>query len=176
MTSVLRFDDVAKTYDVGSVLTGSRSHLRALDGVSFTVEPGETLGLVGESGSGKSTIARIAAGLLQPTSGRATFLGQAIDHGSHRQRLALRVQLGFVFQNPYESLNPRQRIAELLELPFRIHLRLSGAERRRHVHDLLDRVGLSPAGISGASCRTSFPAVSGSGSRLHGQSRCGRGC
>jgi len=145
MTSILRFNVVAKEYDVGSVFEGNRAVLRALDGVSFSIEPGETVGLVGESGSGKSTIARIATGLLRPTSGSVTLLGHRIDTLSDRRLRTQRAGLGFVFQNPYESLNPRHRISEILELPFLVHQRLSAAERNKQVNDLLDRVGLSPA-------------------------------
>jgi oligopeptide/dipeptide ABC transporter ATP-binding protein len=145
MTSILRFDDVVKKYDVGSVFDGNRAVLRALDGVSFTIEPGETVGLVGESGSGKSTIAHIATGLLRPTSGRVTLLGQRIDALSDRRLRPQRAELGFIFQDPYASLNPRQRIADILALPFRIQQHLSPAERKEKVSDLLERVGLSPA-------------------------------
>jgi oligopeptide/dipeptide ABC transporter ATP-binding protein len=132
VSSVLAFDDVTKTY-------GGHA---ALDGVSFHMEDGETLGLVGESGSGKSTIARIAAGLLPPSSGRVTLLGQRIDQHFNRR---LRAQLGLVFQNPYESLNPRQRIETILRLPLRVHTTYLAAEQKQAIHYLLDRVGLSPA-------------------------------
>lgn len=104
------------------------------------------MGLVGESGSGKSTIARIATGLLHPASGRVTLLGQRIDTLTDRALRARKVDLGFVFQDPYASLNPRQRIGDILQLPFRVHQRLSAAERGRTVDELLERVGLSPAG------------------------------
>jgi len=145
MTSVLRFGEVAKEYAVGSVFDGSRTVLRALDRVSFSIEPGETVGLVGESGSGKSTIARIATGLLQPTSGSVTLLEQRIDNLADRQLRARRAELGFVFQDPYASLNPLHRVGDILELPFRVHQTLLPQERKQKVEKLLDRVGLAPA-------------------------------
>jgi oligopeptide/dipeptide ABC transporter ATP-binding protein len=145
MTSILRFDHITKEYDVGSIFDGSRTILRALDSISFVIEPGETVGLVGESGSGKSTIARIATGLLQPTSGSIALLQRRIDNVGDSQLRAGRAELGFVFQDPYASLNPRQRIGEIIELPFRVHRRLSPADRKKKVDQLLERVGLAPA-------------------------------
>lgn len=145
MTNVLQFESVTKEYEVGSSFEGNRAIFRALDGVSFAVEPGETVGLVGESGSGKSTIARIATGLLHATSGSVALLGHRIDGLPDRRLRDQRVELGFVFQNPYESLNPRQRIADIVALPLRIHRRLTAAEQRKQVLDLLERVGLAPA-------------------------------
>jgi peptide/nickel transport system ATP-binding protein len=145
VTAVLSFDGVSKEYAVGSVFDGSRSVLRALDKVSFRIEPGETVGLVGESGSGKSTLARIATGLLQRTSGAVTLFGQPIRSLGDATLQARRAELGFVFQDPYASLNPRHRIGDILKLPFRVHTRQSAAEVHRKVCDLLDRVGLSPA-------------------------------
>src|SRR2546423_6012180 len=80
MTQILGFEQITKDYDVGSIFDGTWAVLRAVDNVSFSIEPGETVGLVGESGSGKSTIAKIATGLLQPTSGNITLLEQRIDN------------------------------------------------------------------------------------------------
>jgi oligopeptide/dipeptide ABC transporter ATP-binding protein len=145
MTSMLRFEAVAKEYGVGSIFDGSRAVLRAVDDVSFSIAPGETVGLVGESGSGKSTIARIATGLLRPTSGRVTLMERQIDNLRDRELRAGRADLGFVFQDPHASLNPRQPIADIIDLPFRVHQRLSAADRRTKVNELLDRVGLAPA-------------------------------
>jgi oligopeptide/dipeptide ABC transporter ATP-binding protein len=144
MTSVLRFDQVTKDYSVGSVFDGTRSTLRAVDHVSFSIGPGETVGLVGESGSGKSTIARLATGLLQPSSGSVTLLDRRIDNMREAQLRTARAELGFVFQDPHASLNPRQPIGDILELPFRVHQRPSPIERKRRVRELLERVGLTP--------------------------------
>ena len=145
MSAILRFEGVTKEYAVGSVFDGSRTTLRALDQVSFAIGPGETVGLVGESGSGKSTIARIATGLLRPSAGQVTLLGDALDGLSAAALRDRRAELGFVFQDPYASLNPRQRIGDILALPFRVHRRLNAAERQARILDLLERVGLTPA-------------------------------
>lgn len=146
MSAVLRFEGVGKTYDSGSALTGGRRRFHALSVISFALDPGETVGLVGESGSGKSTIARIACGLIPPTSGSVSLLGQdlaAVSRGGLRD---LRAGLGFVFQDPYASLNPHMTIAQILELPFRVRGGFARAEIRARVTDLLERVGLGVAG------------------------------
>jgi peptide/nickel transport system ATP-binding protein len=142
--TIIRFESVGKDYDVGSVLEGTRSVLHALVEVSFDLEAGQTLGLVGESGSGKSTIARIATGLLKPTRGGVTVLGQRIESMSEGQLRPIRRRLGFVFQDPYASLNPRQRISTILELPFQLAGGRSKREIAGEVLRLLDRVGLTP--------------------------------
>ncbi len=143
--NVLEFHDVRKEYEVGSLLSGTRSSFRALDGVSFAVGAGETVGLVGESGSGKSTIARIATGLVKPSGGEVRTLGEPLAHLTGSRLRDLRGELGFVFQDPYASLNPRHRIQETLALPFRLHRRLAGAELLGEISRVLKRVGLSPA-------------------------------
>jgi peptide/nickel transport system ATP-binding protein len=142
--TVIRFESVDKDYAVGSVFEGTRGVLHALVDVSFELGAGRSLGLVGESGSGKSTIARIAAGLLKPTRGGVTVLGQRIEAMSEGQLRPIRRRLGFVFQDPYASLNPRQRVSAVLELPFRLAGGRSGGEIRNQVLGLLDRVGLTP--------------------------------
>lgn len=149
MTGVLRFESVTKDYATGALFQRAHGILRALDNVSFNIGREETVGLIGESGSGKSTIARIATGLLRPSSGSVMLLGNRMEDLSARQLRARRAEVGFVFQNPYESLNPRQRIADIVALPFRVHQRMTGVATRKQVHDLLDRVGLSPAGEFG---------------------------
>jgi peptide/nickel transport system ATP-binding protein len=119
--------------------------VRAVDGVSFSVASGETLGLVGESGSGKSTLSRTILQLLEPTSGSVRFDGREIAGLSRRQMRPLRAQLQMVFQDPYASLNPRKRIGQIVGEPLRIQGVLSGGELRARVHELLERVGLSAA-------------------------------
>jgi peptide/nickel transport system ATP-binding protein len=119
--------------------------VRAVDGVSFSVARGETLGLVGESGSGKSTLARTILQLLPPTSGSVRFAGREIAGLSRRQMRPLRSQMQMVFQDPKSSLNPRKRIGQIVGEPLRIQERASGAELRRRVRELLERVGLSAA-------------------------------
>jgi len=123
---------------------GDASELRAVDGVTLTVEPGETVGLVGESGSGKSTLARAAVRLLEPTAGSVEFAGRDITRAGHRQLDRLRAELQIVFQDPYGSLNPRKRARDIVGLPLRLH----GVPKREigaRVATLLERVGLEPA-------------------------------
>ncbi|NTI78560.1 ABC transporter ATP-binding protein [Rhizobium rhizogenes] len=146
MSAVLQFDSVNKIYDSGSALSRGRRRFHALSDVSFALAPGETVGLVGESGSGKSTIARIACGLIASSSGSVSLLGQDLSTASRQRLRDLRAGLGFVFQDPYASLNPHMTIAKILELPFRVRGGFSGAEVRAAVADLLERVGLGAAG------------------------------
>ncbi len=117
--------------------------VRAVDGVSFSVARGETLGLVGESGSGKSTLSRAVLQLLRPTSGSVRFDGREIAGLSRRQMQPLRRDLQMVFQDTSTSLNPRKRVGQIVAEPLRIQKVASGRELRRRVHDLLARVGLS---------------------------------
>ena len=119
--------------------------VRAVDGVSFSVARGETLGLVGESGSGKSTLSRTILQLLEPSSGSVRFDGREIAGLSRRQMRPLRAQMQMIFQDPYASLNPRKRIGQIVGEPLRIQGVLSGRALRARVHQLLERVGLSSA-------------------------------
>jgi len=117
--------------------------IKAVDGVSFSLRQGETLGLVGESGSGKSTLSRTILQLLAPTSGSVRFEGREIVGLSRRELQPLRRQMQMVFQDPYASLNPRKRIGQIIGEPLRLQGEASGAELRLEVKRLLDRVGLS---------------------------------
>jgi peptide/nickel transport system ATP-binding protein len=117
--------------------------VRAVDGLTFSVRQGETLGLVGESGSGKSTLSRTILQLLAPTSGSVRFEGREIAGLSRRQMRPLRRQMQMVFQDPFASLNPRKRIGQIVGEPLRLQGEASGAALRREVQGLLDRVGLS---------------------------------
>ncbi|MGH3391804.1 MAG: ABC transporter ATP-binding protein [Actinomadura sp.] len=118
--------------------------VRAVDGVSFTVPRGRTVGLVGESGSGKSTTARLVLRLLQPTSGDLRFDG--IDLLAERPRALkpLRRRMQIVFQDPYAALNPRMRIVDAVGEPLEVHRIATGQERKRRVAQLLENVGLPP--------------------------------
>jgi peptide/nickel transport system ATP-binding protein len=117
--------------------------VRAVDGVTLAIEPGETVGLVGESGSGKSTLARAAVRLLDPTGGSVAFAGRDITRARRRELDALRPELQIVFQDPYGSLNPRKRVREIVGLPLRLR-GVGRVEAARRVDGLLERVGLAP--------------------------------
>ena len=117
--------------------------LKAVDGVSFALTPGETLGLVGESGCGKSTLGRLALALLPPTRGRIVFAGEDLARVSRKHLKELRRQIQIIFQDPYSSLNPRMTAGQILEEPFVIHNLGARKERRAWVEELLTEVGLT---------------------------------
>ncbi len=125
---------------------GSGPHpVRAVDGVNFSIQQGETLGLVGESGSGKSTIGRMLIRLLDPTEGDIRFENQEISRISQRQMRPLRARMQIIFQDPYASLNPRMRIRQILGEALDTHgLAKSAAQRQTRIAELLDLVGLRP--------------------------------
>jgi oligopeptide transport system ATP-binding protein len=118
--------------------------VHAVDGVTFSVREGETLGLVGESGCGKSTLGRTIVRLLEPTAGDVRFRGRSIARLRARELRPLRREMQMVFQDPYASLNPRKRIGSIIAAPMKIHHAGDARERRRRVQSLLDVVGLSP--------------------------------
>jgi oligopeptide/dipeptide ABC transporter ATP-binding protein len=119
--------------------------VRAVDGVSFDVLAGETLGLVGETGCGKSTTAKLMMRLLDATAGQISFEGQDITRLGGARLKAVRRQLQMIFQDPYSSLNPRRTVGSIVGEPFAIHgLRGDRSERKRAVGELMETVGLSP--------------------------------
>jgi oligopeptide/dipeptide ABC transporter ATP-binding protein len=118
------------------------AEVRAVDGVSFTINRGETLGLVGESGCGKSTTARLITKLIEPSGGIVRFDGRDITRLSRRQMRPLRREMQMVFQDPYSSLNPRQTVGQIVGTPFAIH-KTEGSTKRK-VQELMNRVGLNP--------------------------------
>ncbi len=126
----------------GGVFYTTQAVCKAVDGVSFALEPGETLGLVGESGCGKSTVARSVVRLLKPTSGGVNFNGTDISTLSQSALRSVRREMQMVFQDPAESLNPRHTIGQILEEPFVIQKMGTRAERGEWVAELLQRVGL----------------------------------
>ena len=119
--------------------------LRAVDGVSLDVAPGETVGLVGESGCGKSTLGKTVIGIFAPTAGEIRFLGHEIGHLRRRERRKVARDLQYVYQDPGASLDPRWKIRPLLHEPLKIHTTLSRAERDREVQGILRAVGLPDA-------------------------------
>ena len=118
--------------------------VRAVDDVSFGIEPGETVGLVGESGCGKSTIGRTILKLVEPSGGKLFFEGRDIFEIDRSERRALRREMGIVFQNPYSSLNPRMKVLQIVGEPLKTHAKINGARLRRKVLELLTQVGLKP--------------------------------
>jgi oligopeptide/dipeptide ABC transporter ATP-binding protein len=118
--------------------------VKAVDGVSFTLEKGETLGVVGESGCGKSTMARCIARLLEPTGGKIVFDGRDITHLGRSDMRPIRRDMMMVFQDPYASLNARKRVGAIVGEPLEVHGIGTENDRKRRVQELLEIVGLNP--------------------------------
>src|SRR6201991_4568730 len=119
---LLEVNDLVKHYAVrGGVLRRRIGTVHAVDGVSFSLDAGETLGLVGESGCGKTTTGRTLVKLLEPTSGRVFFKGNDITNLGGTKMKAVRREVQFVFQDPYRSLNPRMTVRAIVSEPYRIH-------------------------------------------------------
>ncbi|MFD4973657.1 dipeptide ABC transporter ATP-binding protein [Streptomyces sp. NPDC058424] len=136
---------VVELRDINVMFGRGKAAIRALDGVSFRVGPAETLGLVGESGSGKSTAARVALGLIPPTSGTVSLFGADLGRTRARARRALRAGIGVVLQDPVASLDARMTVGECIAEPLRVHRRdLSAKDRQAKVAAVLDRVRLPP--------------------------------
>ena len=146
--SLLQLENLKVHFPVRSgLMLRQTAAVRAVDGVSLEIAPGETLGLVGESGCGKSTLGKAAVRLLRPTAGRIGFQGVDITRLTQRQLRPLRKHVQMIFQDPAESLDPRMSVRGILEEPYVIHSIGSRQERRKLVDELLDRVGL-PAGAA----------------------------
>ena len=143
---ILRVENLAKHFPVtrGVVFKRRIGTVKAVDGISFGVGSGETLGLVGESGSGKSTVARCILRLHEPTAGSVHFQGEDVLRAGRREMTALRRQMQIVFQDPYASLNPRMAVRTIVSEPLQIHGIYREVGGAAYVDELLERVGLSP--------------------------------
>ena len=147
MSNLVEVRDLVKHFPIrkGIVIQHQVGAVKAVDGVSFDVVQGETLGIVGETGCGKSTTARLLCRLMDPTSGSITFEGRDVNELKRDQVKGLHRDMQMVFQDPYSSLNPRKTVGSIIADPFVIHGLHSGrGERKQRVQELMDRVGLNP--------------------------------
>jgi dipeptide transport system ATP-binding protein len=144
MSTVLAATDLARYYSVSRGAFSAPGILKALDGASFTLERGKTLAVVGESGCGKSTLARLVTMIELPTAGSLNIAGEEIVGATHATLRMLRPKVQIVFQNPYGSLNPRQKIGHALEEPLLVNTSLSQAERTEKARAMMTSVGLRP--------------------------------
>jgi len=147
---ILEAEGLKKYYPIkAGVLRRTVGHVKAVDGVSFELRRGETLGIVGESGCGKSTLGRMLMRLEEPTAGKLTFDGVDVYAQKGAAMRALRRDIQIVFQDPYTSLNPRRTVGDIIGEPFEIHPDVvPKGGRRRRVQELLELVGLSPEHIN----------------------------
>ncbi len=142
---LLRLENIEKHYPIkGGVLLRKVDSVKAVNGVSLDVREGETFGLVGESGCGKSTLGSVILGLEKPTAGKVFFDGQDINAMNASQKRKIHQQMQIVFQDPFESLNPRMTVEEIISEGLRIQGGLSKAEIHERVMQMLRRVGLNP--------------------------------
>ena len=141
---LLEAQGLARHYRVSRGMLQPPAIVKALNGVSFTLEPGQTLAVVGESGCGKSTLARALTLIEKPTAGGLKLGGVDVATADTTQLKALRQSVQMVFQNPYASLNPRKRIAQMLDEPLVLNTALGAAERRERIAAMLQQVGLRP--------------------------------
>src|SRR5881397_1641664 len=144
-TELLRVEGLEKHFPVtrGLVMQKQVGSVKAVDGVNFTLNGGETLGVVGESGCGKSTMARCIARLLEPTGGKIIFDGRDITHLDRNEMRPVRRDMMMVFQDPYASLNARMRVGAIVAEPLEVHGIGTDTDRKRRVQELLEIVGLN---------------------------------
>ena len=143
---LLEVTDLRKYFPVraSGPLRRAVGQVKAVDGVSFSVEAGRSLGLVGESGCGKSTTGRLLTRLLDPTAGSMRFEGREIGHLGRKEMLPLRREIQMIFQDPYSSLNPRHTVGTIVGTPLRVHKVVPDEQVLDRVRELLELVGLNP--------------------------------
>jgi oligopeptide/dipeptide ABC transporter ATP-binding protein len=139
---LIQVKDLKKYFYKESLFSKDKRPIRAVDGISFSIRKGETLGLVGESGCGKTTAGKSILRLIEPTSGQISFKGQDILHLDREAMRKLRPHMQFIFQDPYESLNPRMKVEEIVGEGLEVHRIARGKEKSRRVSELLEKVGL----------------------------------
>ena len=146
MSALFEIRDLKKHFPSkgGGIFNRDKSAVKAVDGVSFNIEEGETLGIVGESGCGKTTLGRTLIRLVEPTAGQLIFKGEDITHYSSKQMRKLRSQMQIIFQDPYSALNPRHTIGRIISAPFEIQGVEPEGGVKREVQRLMERVGLNP--------------------------------
>ena len=144
MSAILEARDLTRDYSVSRGAFRSHATIKALAGVSFSLQAGRTLAVVGESGSGKSTLARLLTLIENPTAGSLLIDGEDVAHASAATRARLRREIQIVFQNPYGSLNPRQTIGKALEEPLLVNTSLTPAELKAEALSIMAKVGLRP--------------------------------
>jgi oligopeptide transport system ATP-binding protein len=146
LSELLAVEGLEKYFPVtrGLIFQKAIGQVKAVDGVNFTIEQGETLGVVGESGCGKSTMARCVARLLEPTGGKIVFNGRDITHLNRNEMRPVRRDMMMVFQDPYASLNARKRVGSIVGEPLEVHGIGTDQDRKRRVQELLEIVGLNP--------------------------------
>lgn len=137
MNPLIELHHLSKTFPLG------KQTFSALHDINLNIEEGETLGLIGESGCGKSTLGKTILRLCEPTAGKILYRGQDLLSFSPSEMKKVRREIQMIFQNPYTSLNPRMTIKEIVEEPLTIHQLLSKKERKAHVENLLEKVGLN---------------------------------
>ncbi len=142
MSAVLEAKSLSRDYAAARGLFGRAATVKALAGVSFSLQAGRTLAVVGESGSGKSTLARLLTLIERPTAGALLIDGEDVADASPARLKRLRREIQIVFQDPYGSLNPRRTIGKALEEPLRVNTRMSGAERKAAALAMMEKVGL----------------------------------